>query len=595
MATVLRPVRGRLALVVIVQAVASALVLSPLITASLIAQRLLADPTDGRVWSILLIGMAALAAGLLLKASADLIAHLADNDLTLILRRRLASRLRGAPLGWFTETSTGRIKQGMQEDVSALHHLVAHSFTELTGALATPITAYTYLFLVDWRLALIMLAPVPAFVLIYGRMLVSSSKEMDEYGERLAGINSAVVEFLDGIPVVKTFGRTGRASAAYRSAVERFTDFFTGWSRPLIPLDTIANQIVAPTALLLLALVFGSVFSDLGWMQPVQVLPFALVGLGVGGPILVLTTNVMALQTAKGAATRLADLLALEQLSEPGEPQTPEGTRIEFDQVGFGYDTERRVLHDISVSFEPGSVTAIVGASGSGKTTLASLILRYADPQSGRVSLGGVSVDRVDPALLFRTIGAVFQEVRLLRMSVAENIGLARADASRADIESAARAAGIHERILEFPRGYDSVIGEDAHPSGGQAQRISIARAILLDPDVLILDEATSAVDAENARALQSGLSALISQRSRTVIVIAHRLDSIMAADRILVLADGHIVEDGTHHELIVEDGAYRRLWRAQHPRQADTTHTVEPGTAHTPDAEMPTITKGRR
>ncbi|MDG4765270.1 ABC transporter ATP-binding protein [Solwaraspora sp. WMMD406] len=567
-------------MVIVVQAVASALMLSPLVTGAMIAERLIADAGDPGIWPVLVAGLVLLGLGLMLKASADLIAHLADNDLTLILRRKLAARLRGAPLGWFTDTSAGRVKQGMQDDVTALHHLVAHSYAELAGAVVTPIAAYAYLFFIDWRLALVLMAPLPVFVVIYGRMLAGMGKDMDEYGRVLEGVNSAVVEFVDGIPVVKTFGQTGRASAAYRAASDRFTKFFIEWARPMIAPETIANLAVAPTALLLLTLVFGSWFVSLGWMQPVQVIPFALVGLGIGGPISVLTSNVMALQMANGAAARLNDLLDTEQLPETPVPSVPTGTRIELDRVSFGYDADRMVLHDVSVAFEPGTVTAIVGASGSGKTTLARLLLRYADPAIGQVLLGGVPLPDVASDELFRTVGAVFQDVRLLRMSVAENIALARPDASRAEVEQAARSASIHDRILELPQGYDSVIGEDARLSGGEAQRVSIARALLLDPEVLVLDEATSAADAENARAIQTGLSALVSKRSRTIIVIAHRLDSVAGADRILVLDEGRVVEDGTHRELIERHGAYHRLWHAQHPADPLQTAAMRNATA---------------
>lgn len=565
LATVLRPIRGRLALAMTLEVLASALVLSPLITGSIVGRQLFEDPDDPAVWSTLVIGTLLLGVGLLLKGTADLVAHLADNTLTLLLRRRLAARLRAAPLSWFTETSAGQIKQGMQDDVTALHHLVAHSYTELTGAVATPVVAYGYLFVIDWRLALILLLPVPMFVLVYGRMLASSGTQMDEYGKVLGGINNAVVEFVDGAPVVKTFGQIGRASAAYRAAVERFTSFFLGWTRPLVAPETIAGQLVAPIALLVLALAFGTAFVHLGWMQPIDVLPFALVGLGVGGPISLLTSNVLALQMGQASAARIAALLDLEQMPEPAAPRQPAGTRIDLDRVTFGYEPGRAVIHDVTTAFEVGTVTAIVGPSGSGKTTLARLMLRYADPSAGRVRLGGVALDEIASSDLYRTVGSVFQDVRLLRMSVADNIALARPDALRIEVERVARAANIHERILRLPRGYDSVVGEDAAFSGGEAQRISIARAFLLDPDVLILDEATSAADAESEHAIQTALSALVTHRSRTVIVIAHRLDTIRSADRIVVLDGGRIVDQGTHDELMQRAGTYQRLWQAQH------------------------------
>ena len=565
MTTLLRIIRGPLLTALVCQILASALVLSPLITGAIIARQLWDDPTDPAIWSTLAVGTVLLTIGLLFKGLADLIAHLADNSLTLILRRRLAARLRGAPLGWFTETSAGQVKQGMQDDVTALHHLVAHSYNELAAAIATPIVAYGYLFFIDWRLAAILLIPVPTFVLIYGRMIAASGEKMDEYGQVLADINIAVVEFVDGIPVVKSFGQTGRAHEAFRAAVQRFTTFFIGWTRPLVTPETIAYQIVASVTLLALTLVFGTTFIGLDWMEPVDIVPFVLVGLGVGGPISALTANVIALQMGQASADRLNTLLDLEQVSEPQNRCTPADTRLELDHVSFGYSPEQEVIHNLTATFEPGSVTAIVGASGSGKTTLARLMLRYADPTAGQVRLGGIPLTDIATDDLFRTVGSVFQDVRLLRMSVAENIALAQPDAPREVVEQAAKDANIHQRILRLPRGYDSVIGKDATFSGGEAQRISIARAFLLDPEVLILDEDTSAADAESEHAIQAALSTLVSQRSRTVIVIAHRLDTIRAADHILVLDAGRFVEHGSHDELIAQGGAYSRHWRAQH------------------------------
>lgn len=568
MASLLRPVRVRLAFAASLQAVSSALVLSPLITSSIIAQQLLDDPADSSVWSTLMVGSLVLGVGLAMRGAADLIAHLADNTLTLILRRRLAARLRTAPLGWFTDTTAGQVKQGMQDDVGALHHLVAHSYSETAAAVAAPIAAYAYLFFVDWRLALILAIPVPVFVVIYCRMMADSGAKMDEYGHVLADINSAVVEFVDGIPVVKTFGRTGRSHTAYRAAVERFTHFFLGWARPLIAPETISNQLIAPVTLLALTLLFGTWFVAAGWMSAVDVLPFALVGLGLAGPIGVLTSNLLALRMGQAAAERLSALLQLEQVVEPSAPVSPAGTRIEFDHVSFSYDGEREVLRDVAATFDPGSVTAIVGASGSGKSTLARLAVRYADPSAGQIRLGGVRLDQIASAELFRTIGFVFQDVRLIRASIADNIALARPHATRVEVEKAAAAANIHDRILRLPRGYDSVYGADAVLSGGETQRVSIARAFLLDPDVLVLDEATSAADAESEHAIQTALSALVTDRSRTVVVIAHRLDTVRDADQILVLDEGRIVERGRHDDLLDLGGVYQRLWRAQHHRE---------------------------
>lgn len=563
----LAPVWGSIGAAIVLQAVGSALLLSPVITGTVLARMLLEDPNDAgddRVWPVLLVGTVLLAAGVLCQGLADLVAHLADNSFTLWVRRRLVERLSGAPLAWFTDTNAGVVKQGAQDDVKALHTLIAHSYTAITAAAVTPLVVYGYLFVVDWRLALVMLLPLAGFAGLYVWMLRGDMAKRDEYGQVLGHINSSVVEFTDGIGVVKTFGETGRASAPYREAVQRFTTFFFGWAGPRIRPETIANQVVGPVALLLLALAGGVWFVAMGWSDPISVFAVALVGLGISGPIHTLMENLQSSQMGRGAAQRLLGLLETPQMSTPAQPRQPEGTRIEVSDVTFGYDPEAPVLHDIDCSFEPGTVTAIVGESGSGKSTLARLLLRYADPDTGSITLGGVPLSGIAPSVLYQQVGGVFQEARLLRASIAENIALADPTADRARIESAAKAANIHDRITRLPRGYDSVYGQDAELSGGEAQRVCIARTLLLDPRVLVLDEPTASSDAESEHAIQLGLSALLSPE-RTIIVIAHRLDTITGADRILVLDDGRIAEDGTHSNLLENDGTYRRLWEAQH------------------------------
>lgn len=560
----LSPVRGRIVAAIVLQAAGSVLLLSPVITGTVLARVLLEGPGDGRVWSVLLIGTVLLAAGVLCQGLADLVAHLADNRFTLWVRRRLVERLSGAPLAWFSDTSAGLVKQGAQDDVKALHTLIAHSYTAITAAAVTPLVVYGYLFVVDWRLGLVMLLPIVGFAGLYAWMLRGDMAKREEYGQVLGHINSSVVEFTDGIGVVKTFGETGRASAPYREAVQRFTTFFFGWAGPRIRPETIANQIVGPVALLLLALGGGVWFVMMGWSDPVAVFAVALVGLGISGPIHTLMENLQSSQMGRGAAQRLLGLLGTPQMPRPDRPREPAGSSIEVTDVTFGYDPDTPVLHGIDCSFAPGTVTAIVGESGSGKSTLARLLLRYADPDVGSITFGGVPLAEIDSDVLYSRVGGVFQKTRLLRASIAENIALADPAADRARIEAAAKAANIHDRIVSLPRGYDSVYGEDVELSGGEAQRVCIARALLLDPQVLVLDEPTASSDAESEHAIQLGLAALLSSE-RTIIVIAHRLDTITGVDRILVLDDGRVIEDGTHSDLLENDGTYRRLWEAQH------------------------------
>lgn len=565
--TLLHPIRGRLTLAVALQACSSALVLAPLVGVGELASTLLQDPVDStRAWTIVTMAAVLLGIGFGLRGLADLTTHLADNTFALHLRRTLAARLTRAPLSWFDERTSGRIKQGLQDDVAALHHLIGHSFTDLTAAVVTPLVVYTYLFTVDWRLALVLLVPLPVYALVYRRMMAGSNANMTRYGHVLGDINDSVTEFVAGMPVVKAYSAGGRAHRAYRDAVEHFSRFFLGWARPLIPLESLAAAVLSPITMIGLSLTAGTGLVLSGTLAAVDVLPFVLLGIGVAAPITTLTSGAQQLQMARGAATRVSALLDVPREHEPETPLTPRDTTLELDRVHFSYDGVHDVLHDVSATLVPGTVTALVGASGSGKSTLARLLLRFHHPCGGTIRLGGVDLDRVASTELHHHIGFVFQDVTLLRLSIADNIALGRPAASRVDIEAAARAANIHDRILDLPRGYDSVHGEDATLSGGQAQRVAIARALLLDPPVLVLDEPTSAADAETERAVQDGLSSLATaDPRRTVVVIAHRLDSVTEVDQILVLDQGRLVERGDHRTLRAAGGTYAALWEAQH------------------------------
>lgn len=562
---ILSSIRSRLIVAAVLAALGSMLTLVPLAGIAHIATLALGNTPSGELqgdigWTVLF-SIVSMFAGLALISAGELLAHLADNQLTRGLRLSAAQRLAKVPLGWFTGQASGEVKQAMQDDIATLHSLTAHFYTSVGRALGAIAISVLYLFFMDWRMAIVALLPFPGFFLFLHHAMKASSANMQGFVEKLGRLNSATVEFVSGIPVVKAFGSSGQAHGGYSKAVDGFADAFLNFARPLVARMAHAHAMIAPVTVLGVVLVFGALFSYLDWMAPVDILPFALVAPGICAPLLLLHTLLHDLGGATGAAQRVQALMktpVLETLTAD-QQQVPANQEVRVENVSYAYGEGHQALSNISFTLEPGTVTAIVGSSGSGKSTIARLLLRFFDPSEGRITLGGADLRQIESTELYRRIGFVLQEVRLINASVRENIALGRPSASQQEIEDAARAANIHDRILSLPRGYDSVVGEDAQLSGGERQRISIARTVLLDPPILVLDEATAAADASNEVAIQDALSRFA--QGRTLLVIAHRLDTIMHADRILVLENGAIVEQGNHASLLAEQGRYARLW----------------------------------
>ncbi|WP_427868680.1 ABC transporter ATP-binding protein [Leucobacter luti] len=556
--------RGSFAGIVALSALGAAAGVVPFIAIVELARTLLpalsGTPVDGgRVWAIVGIAVAALLVSFAGSFSSGVVSHFADAELQVSVQRRIVDHLRRLPLGWFDQRSSGTVRKLIENDVSALHHLVAHAIHDIVTGALVPAISLAYLFAVNWRLGLAALVPLVLTAIIYPIMMRDAAEKYRRYDEATASLAGATVEFVHGIAVVKRFGQLGRSHRRYRDATGDYSRFVAEWTRETSVLFTLAEIITSPIVALVWLTGVGTWLVAQGIAGPLDILPGLLLGLGLTGPLLKLGSTAQFMRNARNAQRSLAEFLAVPAMPLATEPVEPSGHRVEFSGVGFGYESDRRVLRDISAACAPGTVTALVGASGSGKSTLAKLVPRFYDVSAGEVEIGGADVRALRQSALYESVGFVFQEVQLLRASIRDNIRLARPDADDAAVESAARSAQIHDRILEFPRGYDAVIGSDANLSGGEAQRVTIARALLSDAPILVLDEATAFADPDSEAAIQRALGALA--RGRSVLVVAHRLHTITGADQILVLGDGEIMERGTHDELLLRGGHYAGMW----------------------------------
>jgi ATP-binding cassette, subfamily B, bacterial IrtA/YbtP len=556
-------VRGRLYLGTTMSFVSSVLGLLPYVAVAEIAALLLTGGARSAVVWWVVAGVVGAAGRLGLLVTGNLITHYADADLQRHLRTRLARHMATVPLGWFGGRGSGELKKVMDDDIEDMHHLVAHAMLDVASAIGLPLAAIVYLGTVDWRMTLVTLALLPLAALTISIAHRTMPARMAQLIDAQRRINNSTIEYVDGIQVIKAYGQDGGAYRRFSSAVDEFCDALAAWTREAGKAMFASMALLSPASVLVVVLGAGTGFVAAGWLQPIDLLPFVLVGVGLPAPFMTLLQGTQLLRKASVAAQHVSDVLAEPPLPAPTHPRVPSTYDVRFSDVGFSYDGRNEVLREVSALCPQGTVTAIVGPSGSGKTTMTRLIPRFFDVTGGAIEIGGVDIREIPQNELLRLIAVVFQDVVLVRDTIRENIRLGRPDATDAEVEAAASAARMHDAIKAMPEGYDTMVtGRGGVLSGGERQRLTIARAILQDAPVVLLDEATAYVDPENEAAVQEALSELT--RNRTLLVVAHRLHTIAQADQILVLDGGRIVEHGTHHQLIERNGKYARMWFVQ-------------------------------
>ncbi|MBN3253080.1 ABC transporter ATP-binding protein [Pectobacterium brasiliense] len=558
----MHPVRGQIRLAMCLSGLSVLAGIAFLLFLAWSIQLLIVQPAS---WPLLtMVGaVLCLCASYLLRLLAFNQSHYAAFRLENQIRSALAEQLARIPLGEVQRLGTGSLAKIVQDDVKALHLFVADSTPLYARAFVAPLCTGALLFWLDWRLALaaLLVLVIGAVVLM---LAMRNAGEMNQrYNHAREEVSTAVIEFVQAMPVVRTFDTGASTFGRYQQALENYLDVLTRWYQQAGFSARFSFAVLnpLPTLLALCWVAYGFYCAgELDFSLWVAVL---LLGNGMAEAVMpMMALNHMVAKT-RLSISRIQDVLALSPLPETESDALPADASVSFEQVSFRYDQHASdwVLEDVSFQVPAGSVTALVGASGAGKTTVARLIPRFWDVTAGRILIGGVDIRQMRTATLMQQVSFVFQESFLFADSIANNIRLGLPEKSMEEVIAAATAAQAHDFIMALPQGYDTLAGERGQfLSGGQRQRIAIARALLHNRPILVLDEPTAFADPENEAALLAALGILM--RGKTVIMVAHRLSTIRDADQIMVFDRGQLSESGRHDVLLAAQGRYSELWR---------------------------------
>lgn len=488
------------------------------------------------------------------------LSHIAAFNILFELRRYITDKVGKMPMGYLTNRNSGALKKILSDDVERIENFIAHQIPDFVKGVTLPLITIIYLFSQDWRLAAISFMPLLVLAVLIPRMYGGKNREqIQNYHQSLEDMNAGIVEYVRAMPVMKIFGQSAETFEKYGNAVKRFNGFVADWVKISTPGFAIFMSFTSNAMLPVLALGLYLYFQN--GVTLATLLLFLILGTGYIKPLFVLSNMGMQLSIINRGVEQIDSLLHQEDLPESTTPQNPESFGIRFNDVSFAYQGQNRVLHNVSFEIPEKTITALVGPSGAGKSTIGQLLSRFWDVSEGSISIGGKDIRDYPPGQLMQMVSFVFQDSFMFRQTLYENIRMGM-DKTREEVENAAKAAQIHDLIISLPRGYDTFFGQSGvHLSGGEQQRFQLARAILKDAPILILDEATAFADPENEYRIQRAFSELI--KDKTVLIIAHRLSTITEADTILLFDHGQLSAQGKHHPLLQNSPLYERMWNA--------------------------------
>lgn len=529
-----------------------------------------AGNVTGYGWSAVLFAVIAI----VVYIAALMCSHISAFRVAANIRKELMRHITALPLGVTEKYGSGKLRRIVNNSSAATENYLAHRLPDKAGAIATPIGLLFLLLAFDWRLGLLSLVPVVLGFLIMMKMTGKDmEKSMEQYQNALADMSNEAVEYVRGVPVVKTFGQTIFSFKRFKDAIDNYETWVIAYTKKLrLPMMFYTTAINGVFAFLIAGGIFftrGGVTNELLLNLIFYIVITPVIGTTLT-KIMFMSEDAMIVSDAIGRIDEVLNEKPLPEIKGENAHNVPSDNSIVLEHVSYAYDkrsdsanhiSEKNALNDVSLSIKPGQTVALVGASGGGKTTLANIITRFFDPKEGRVLIGNIDIRDIPKETLMNKVSFVFQNSRLIKTSILENVRMGKPNATREEITHALEAAQCLDIIEKLPDGIDTVVGtKGVYLSGGEQQRIAIARAILKNAPILILDEATAFADPDNEVRVQQALSAL--SKGKTVIMIAHRLSSITGADCIYVLQDGEVVENGTHNGLIEKNGIFAKMWK---------------------------------